>query len=320
MAGCGIYFQTASEKPTFSVMPPGHSGMQITVIGAGSMGHGIAQVSAMAGHDVRLNDVDEERIESGIDAIEENLEGGVERDKVSEDERDAALDRLEAAPDLDAAVSDADLVVEAVPEDMDLKKNVFTDVEAAAPEEAIIGSNTSSLSVTELASALEHPERAVGLHFFNPPHIMDLVEVVIAEQTSESVEDTAIEYVEGLDKEAVVVRDSAGFASSRLGVALGLEAIRMVESGVASVEDIDTAMEEGYSHPMGPLKLTDLVGLDVRLDIAEYLREELGERFRPPQTLRKKVRAGNLGKKSGEGFYVWEDGEAVRPADESPEN
>jgi 3-hydroxybutyryl-CoA dehydrogenase len=296
------------------------SDMQITVIGAGSMGHGIAQVSAMAGHDVRLNDVDEERIESGLEGIAENLDGGVERGKVTEDERDAALDRIEAAPDLADAVSDADLVVEAVPEDMDLKKNVFTDVEAAAPEDAIIGSNTSSLSMTELASALDHPERAVGLHFFNPPHIMDLVEVVIAEQTSEAVEDTAIEYVEGLDKEAVVVRDSAGFASSRLGVALGLEAIRMVESGVASVEDIDTAMEEGYSHPMGPLKLTDLVGLDVRLDIAEYLREELGERFRPPQTLRKKVRAGNLGKKSGEGFYVWEDGEAVRPADREPEN
>jgi 3-hydroxybutyryl-CoA dehydrogenase len=320
MAGCGIYFQTASEKPTFSVMAAACSDMQITVIGAGSMGHGIAQVSAMAGHDVRLNDVDEERIESGLEGIAENLDGGVERGKVTEDERDAALDRIEAAPDLADAVSDADLVVEAVPEDMDLKKNVFTDVEAAAPEDAIIGSNTSSLSMTELASALDHPERAVGLHFFNPPHIMDLVEVVIAEQTSEAVEDTAIEYVEGLDKEAVVVRDSAGFASSRLGVALGLEAIRMVESGVASVEDIDTAMEEGYSHPMGPLKLTDLVGLDVRLDIAEYLREELGERFRPPQTLRKKVRAGNLGKKSGEGFYVWEDGEAVRPADREPEN
>ncbi|MEF8913612.1 3-hydroxyacyl-CoA dehydrogenase family protein, partial [Natronomonas sp.] len=233
--------------------------MQVTVIGAGSMGHGIAQVSAMAGHDVRLNDVDEDRIAAGIEGIEDDLAGGVERGKVTEDERDATLDRIEAAPDLDAAVSDADLVVEAVPEDMDLKKNVFTDVEAAAPEDAIIGSNTSSLSVTELASALERPERVVGLHFFNPPHIMDLVEIVIAEQTSEAVEETAVEYVEGLGKEAVVVRDSAGFASSRLGVALGLEAIRMVESGVASVEDIDTAMEEGYSHPMGPLKLTDLV-------------------------------------------------------------
>ena len=285
--------------------------MQVTVIGAGSMGHGIAQVSAMAGHDVRLNDVDEDRVEAGIEGIESNLEGGVERGKVTEAERDEALDRITGDADLASAVADADLVVEAVPEDMDLKKDVFTDVEGAASGDTILGTNTSSLSVTELASVLESPERAVGLHFFNPPHIMDLVEVVVAEQTHESVEDRAVEWVEGLGKEPVVVRDSAGFASSRLGVALGLEAIRMVESGVASVEDIDTAMEEGYSHPMGPLELTDLVGLDVRLDIAEYLREELGERFRPPQLLKQKVRAGKLGKKSGEGFYVWEDGEAV---------
>jgi 3-hydroxybutyryl-CoA dehydrogenase len=291
--------------------------MNVTVIGAGSMGHGIAQVSAMAGHKVVLNDVDEERVAAGIDGIESNLDGGLERGKVTESERESALGRISGDADLDSAVADADLVVEAVPEDMDLKKDVFDTVEAAAPEDAMFGSNTSSLSVTELASSLETPERAVGLHFFNPPHIMDLVEVVIAEQTSSAVESDAVDYVEGLGKEAVVVRDSAGFASSRLGVALGLEAIRMVETGVAGIEDIDTAMEEGYSHPMGPLKLTDLVGLDVRLDIAEYLREELGERFRPPQLLKKKVRAGKLGKKSGEGFYVWEDGEVVGVSGES---
>jgi 3-hydroxybutyryl-CoA dehydrogenase len=285
--------------------------MQVTVIGAGSMGHGIAQVSAMAGHEVSLNDVDEERVQAGLDGIESNLDGGVERGKVTETERSETLELIEGEVDLDAAVADADLVIEAVPEDMDLKQNIFTDVEAAAPGDAILGSNTSSLSVTELASVLESPERAVGLHFFNPPHLMNLVEIVIAEQTSEAVEATAVDYVEGIEKEAVVVRDSAGFASSRLGVALGLEAIRMVESGVASVEDIDTAMEEGYSHPMGPLQLGDLVGLDVRLDVCEYLRQELGERFRPPQLLKKKVRAGKLGKKTGEGFYVWEDGEAV---------
>jgi len=199
---------------------------------------------------------------------------------------------------------------------MGLKKDVLTDVEAAAPEDAIVASNTSPLSVTELASALERPGRVVGLHFFNPPHIMDIVEVVVAEQTTAVTETTAVDYVEGLAKEAIVVRDSAGFASSQLGVALGLEAMRMVESGVAGVEDIDTAMEVGYGHPMGPLELTDLVGLDVRLDVAEHLRSELGEQFRLPQSLRRKVRAGKLGKKTGEGFYVWEEGEAVRPADE----
>ncbi|WP_254840368.1 3-hydroxyacyl-CoA dehydrogenase family protein [Natronomonas marina] len=290
--------------------------MRVTVIGAGSMGHGIAQVSAMAGHEVRLNDVDDERIEAGLESIEANLDGGLDRGKVTEAERAATLDRIQPAPELSAAVADADLIVEAVPEDLDLKKDVFTDVEAATPGDAVVASNTSSLSVTELASALERPGQAVGLHFFNPPHIMDLVEVVVAEQTSEATEAVATDYVEGLDKEAVVVRDSAGFASSRLGITLGLEAIRMVESGVAGVEDVDTAMREGYGHPMGPLELSDLVGLDVRLDVAEHLREELGERFRPPQALRRKVRAGKLGKKTGEGFYVWEDGEAVRPAGE----
>jgi 3-hydroxybutyryl-CoA dehydrogenase len=289
--------------------------MQVTVIGAGRMGHGIAGVAASAGHTVVVNDVDEERVNAGLDGIEATLEGGIEHGKVTPAERDATLDRLSGEVDLGSAVAEADLVVEAVPEDMELKREVFADVEATVDGETLIATNTSSLSVTALANALDRPERAVGLHFFNPPHLMDLVEVVRAEQTSDATERRAVSFVEGLDKEPVVVRDSAGFASSRLGVALGLEAVRMVESGVASVPDIDTAMREGYNHPMGPLALTDLVGLDVRLDIAEYLHEELGERFRPPQLLRRKVRAGKLGKKSGEGFYVWEDGERVRPAE-----
>jgi len=290
--------------------------MRITVIGAGSMGHGIAQVSAAVGHDVKLNDVDDERVQAGLDAIERNLEEGIERGKVTEGERDATLGNIDGTADFDAAVEGADFVVEAVPENMDLKKDILTDVEALVAEDAVIWTNTSSLSVTELASALDAPERVAGVHFFNPPHIMPLVEVIVAEQTSEDTEQAVVDYVEDIDKDPVVVRDTAGFASSRLGVVLGLEAMRMVESGVASVEDIDTSMREGYNHPMGPLKLTDMVGLDVRLDIAEYLTDELGQRFRPPQILRRKVRAGNLGKKSGEGFYVWEDGEAVRPAGE----
>ena len=172
-------------------------------------------------------------------------------------------------------------------------------------------SNTSSLSVTEIASVLERPERAIGLHFFNPVHLMGLVEIVVAEGTSEETLETATEFVEEIGKEPVTVRDSAGFASSRLGVALGVEAIRMLETGVAGPRAIDRAMELGYNHPMGPIELTDTVGLDVRLDILEYLQEELGERFRPPQLLRQKVRAGKLGKKTGEGFYIWEDGETV---------
>lgn len=285
--------------------------MQVAVLGAGSMGHGIAQVTAMAGHDVFLRDIEEDLVQEGLKGIHNNLQGGLDRDKITELEMEKTLERIEGTTNLDEAVVDADLVIEAVPEDMDLKMNVFSDIEDATDKDTIIASNTSSLSVTEMASVLEFPERAVGLHFFNPPHILDLVEIIIAEQTDERTEEFAIDYIRGIDKEDIVVRDTAGFATSRLGLALGLEAIRMVEQGVASPADIDEGMEIGYGHPMGPLELTDHVGLDVRLHIAEHLREELGERFKPPQSLRRKVRAGKLGKKTGEGYYVWEDGERI---------
>ena len=280
------------------------------------MGHGIAQVSAMAGHEVTLRDVEPGIVDEGVDSIRSNLEGGVERGKVTEAEKQATLERLSGETDLTAAVEDADLVAEAVPEDLDLKTTVLTDAEAVADAEAVLATNTSSLSVTELASSLERPGNLLGLHFFNPVHIMSLVEVVVGERTAESTREFGIEFVEGIDKTPVVVRDVPGFASSRLGVALGVEAIRMVEEGVASPRDIDNAMELGYNHPMGPLELTDVVGLDVRLDILEYLRTELGERFKPPQLLKRKVRAGKLGRKSGEGFYVWDEGEAVATSGE----
>ncbi len=285
--------------------------MRVAVLGAGTMGHGIAQVTAMAGHDVVVRDIETEYVEDGLESIESNLEGGIEREKGTREEADAALERLSGTTDLVEAVEDAELVVEAVPEDVDLKKETVADVEEHADDEAIIATNTSSLSITEIASAAEHDGRVVGLHFFNPVHIMQLVEIVVAEQTSEETLEFAREYVESIEKTPVEVSDSPGFASSRLGVALGVEAIRMVEEGVADPRDIDAAMELGYNHPMGPIELGDVVGLDVRLDILEYLREELGERFRPPQALKRKVRAGKLGKKTGEGFYVWEDGEIV---------
>mgnify|MGYP006277518789 FL=1 len=275
------------------------------------MGHGIAQVSALAGHDVSLRDVDEDLVTDGVEAIDENLRGGVERDKVTPEEREATLDRIRGTTDLAGAVSDADLVVEAVPEDVELKQDVLGEAEAAAPADAVLASNTSSLPVTEIAAALDAPEQFVGLHFFNPVHIMALVEVVVAEQTSDETLSFATDFVEGIEKTPIEVADSPGFASSRLGVSLGVEAMRMLEEGVASPRDVDQAMELGYNHPMGPVELGDVVGLDVRLDILEHLREELGERFRPPQILRRKVRAGKLGKKTGEGFYVWEDGEIV---------
>jgi 3-hydroxybutyryl-CoA dehydrogenase len=285
--------------------------LNVAVLGAGTMGHGIAQVSAMAGNSVTIRDIEQDLVDEGIDSIEANLQGGVERDKVTAEEKAATLDRISGTTDLAEAVADADLVVEAVPEDADLKKQTFEEVEAAAPEDAIIASNTSSLSVTEIVSALDDSGRGIGLHFFNPVHIMQLVEVVAGEQTADETAAFAEEFVEEIGKTAVTVQDAPGFASSRLGVALGVEAMRMVQEGVASPRDIDASMELGYNHPSGPIELGDVVGLDVRLDILKHLREELGERFRPPQILRRKVRAGKLGKKTGEGFYVWEDGEIV---------
>ena len=285
--------------------------MHVTILGAGTMGHGIAHVCALAGHDIILRDIDEEVLDEAIEAISANLEGGVQRDKLSHDDAAAALDRIDTTTDLDAAVADADLVIEAVPEDMALKQTIFTEVETSAPSETIIATNTSSLSVTELASVLDRPTRVIGLHFFNPAHIMQLVEVVVAEQSAPAVVAEAEAFVEDIDRIPVTVRDSPGFASSRLGISLGVEAIRMLETGVAGPRDIDRAMTLGYNHPMGPIELTDHIGLDVRLGVLEYLREELGERFKPPQLLKRKVRAGHLGKKSGRGFYTWEDGEIV---------
>ncbi len=285
--------------------------MHVSVLGAGTMGHGIAQVSATAGHDVTLRDVEPELVEDGVEGIRRNLEGGVERGKVAPEERDAALERIETTTDLASAVGDADLVVEAVPEELGLKREVFAEVEAHAPDDALLATNTSALSVTAIASALEAPGRFLGLHFFNPVHLMALVEVVVGERTDDATREAAEAFVDGLGKTAVVVADSPGFATSRLGVALGVEAMRMVQEGVASPRDIDRAMELGYNHPMGPIELGDVVGLDVRLDVLEHLTDELGERFRPPPVLRRKVRAGKLGRKAGEGFYVWEDGEVV---------
>jgi 3-hydroxybutyryl-CoA dehydrogenase len=285
--------------------------MNVGVLGAGTMGHGIAQVTAMAGHDVTLRDVDAQLVADGLASVRENLDDGVERGKVDEADREATLDRLAGTTDLAETVADAALVVEAVPEDAALKREVLSEAQSLAPDDAVLATNTSSLSVTEIASALDRPGRLVGLHFFNPVHIMALVEVVVAEQTDEATRQFAESFVDEVGKTAVTVTDSPGFATSRLGVAVGVEAVRMVQEGVASPRDIDAAMELGYNHPMGPLELGDVVGLDVRLDILEHLREELGERFRPPHLLRRKVRAGKLGKKAGEGFYVWEDGEIV---------
>lgn len=284
----------------------------IAVIGAGTMGHGIAQVAATAGFKVLLNDVDRESLARGVSAIERNLAKGIQLAKLTEDDRDCTLQHIHGTTNLDECAR-ADLIIEAAPEKLDLKKEVLRQLESASDRPFIFASNTSSLSITEIASASKRPDAVIGMHFFNPVHIMRLVEIVVGEKTSPETVSVVKSVGQKMRKEPIVVKDVPGFASSRLGVALGLEAMRMFEQGVASVQDIDTAMELGYNHPMGPLKLTDLVGLDVRLNIAEYLHRELGsEAFRPPEVLRRMVSEGKLGKKTGQGFYDWSKEDARR--------
>lgn len=279
----------------------------ITVLGAGTMGHGIAHVCAMAGYTTRLFDVRRELVDAGLAKVAQNLETGVQKGKVTADQKAAALALLTGEADLTAAVRGADLVVEAVPEKLELKQSLFREVAAVVGESAILATNTSSLSVTAIASGVPGPERVIGTHFFNPVHVMKLLEIVVGQQTAPAVLATIQAFGARVGKDCIVVRDSPGFATSRLGLVIGLEAIRMVEEGVASAEDIDKAMCLGYGFPMGPLKLTDLVGLDVRLSIAEYLSAHLqdGAHFRPPALLRAMVADGKLGKKSGQGFYKW---------------
>ena len=279
---------------------------RVAVLGAGTMGHGIAQVCAGAACEVALYDIDDGAVARGLERIRSNLDKGVGLGKVTAEERDAVLGRIRTTSSIADASTGADLIIEAAPESLELKASIFAEVDKAAPADALLATNTSSLSVEQIAKAVARPSRLLGLHFFNPVHIMKLVEVVWGPDTSDAARMAAEAFVRRLDKEPVVVKDSPGFASSRLGIVLGMEAIRMVEEGVASPQDIDKAMELGYRHPMGPLKLTDLVGLDVRLGIAEYLAETLGsEAFRPPELLKRMVAEGKLGKKSGQGFYEW---------------
>lgn len=275
------------------------------VVGAGTMGHGIAQVLAMSGIETRLFDVAEGPLESAEKKVRANLEKGIARGKVTEATRDEALARLSFTADLGQATDGVQAVIEAVPERMELKTSLFRDLGERLDEGVLLATNTSSLSITTIAEAARAPGRVLGMHFFNPVHVMKLVEVVRTEHTTEEAARCALDLARRMGKEPIDVRDAPGFASSRLGIAIGMEAIRMVEAGVASAEDIDKAMTLGYGFPMGPLKLTDLVGLDVRLSIAEYLSGALGERFEPPQLLRDMVARGELGRKSGRGFYGW---------------
>ena len=275
---------------------------RILVVGAGLMGAGIAQVAAQAGHAVRLYDTRAGAAEAAKAKLAQTLDSLVAKGKLTAEAVQATLARITPA---DAPGGDVDLVIEAIVENLEVKRALFAELEALLPADAVIATNTSSISVTALARGMKAPGRLVGMHFFNPVHVMKLVEVVAHATASREAVALAVAYAERLGKTPITVTDSPGFASSRLGLVIGLEAMRMVEQGVASAADIDTAMKLGYGHPMGPLELTDLVGLDVRLGIAEYLTRQIGDTFQPPQLLREKVAAGKLGKKSGEGYYRW---------------
>ncbi len=285
---------------------------RVAVVGAGTMGHGIAQVAAAAGYRVTLIDATRDLAEAGIARVAVNLDGAIARGKLEPAQKDVILERIAVADDIARGAAGAQLVIEAVPEKMELKAAILRTLDQSVDAAAILASNTSSLSITALQRATVQPGRVIGLHFFNPVHINRLVEVVRGKDTQTAVVEASLAFVRAAGKEPVVVRDAPGFATSRLGVLLGLEAMRMLEQGVASAEDIDKAMELGYRHPMGPLRLTDLVGLDVRLDIARYLHAELAsDAFKPPAILERMVAEGRLGRKTGHGFYTWTDGEGA---------
>ena len=280
---------------------------KVAVLGAGTMGAGIAQVCAQVGCEVRLFDVKDDLARKGRDGIAAFLEKGVAKGKVKPEEKDAALGRIRATSDQWGAVEGCDLVVEAAPEDLKLKKRIFADVAKRTPGHAILATNTSSLPITAIAEGNPAAARIVGMHFFNPVPLMKLLELVVGGATAETTVAAARAFGERLGKEVITVKDAPGFASSRLGICIAMEAIRMVEQGVASPEDIDRAMVFGYGHPMGPLRLTDLVGGTVRMAVAEHLAEALdAPHFTPPALLRSMVAEGRLGKKSGRGFYAWE--------------
>ena len=284
------------------------STVRVAVIGAGIMGAGIAYAASAAGCAVALADTEETALGRARDRIAESFARGVERGKLSADERDRAMSAVRTVHRLEEAAHDAELVIEAVPERLTLKQALFSELDRIAPADALLATNTSSLSVTAIGEATRRPERVLGTHFFNPVPAMKLVEIVRGADTTDDSVERARCFVEQLGKVPIVVRDTPGFATSRLGIVLGLEAIRMLEQGVAAAEDIDRAMELGYNHPVGPLRLGDLVGLDVRLAVADHLHATLGgEMYRAPELLRQMVADGKLGRKSGEGFYVWSD-------------
>lgn len=282
--------------------------VKVAVIGGGTMGVGIAHRFALMGAVTNIVEIDLATAESAVAKTAATLRTAVDRNKIASEQADAAILLLSAVASPAELATGLDLIIEAVVEDSSLKATILVAAEARDP--AVLASNTSSISIDSLSVGLSHPDRFVGMHFFNPVWSMPLVEVIRGKATSDETLDTVTSIVEFLGMQQAVINDAAGFATSRLGVLVGLEAIRMVEEGVADAQDIDRAMSLGYGHPMGPLILGDLVGLDVRLKIAEHLAGVYGDRFEPPELLRQMVGDGRLGKKSGSGFYDWSSGSA----------
>ena len=279
----------------------------ITVLGAGAMGRGIAQVAAMGGYRTRIFDVAAAVLEEAGRVVHKNLDKGVQLGKVDEATAELAKGNLVLDTELEAAVDDTDLVIEAVPESLELKIEIFELAAETAPQEALFATNTSGLSITEMAQASGRPERFAGMHFFNPVHIMKLVELVKGLETSDETVELLKEVAERMGKQVVVVNESPGFVTSRINALIGNEAFRMLQEGVASAEDIDTALKLGLNHPMGPFEMADLVGLDVRLSILPYLQQTLGELYRPNNLLVQHVRAGRLGRKTKRGVYDYDE-------------
>ncbi len=276
---------------------------KVSVLGAGTMGHGIAHAAASAGFATAMYDVSREAVEKGRRRVEEILKKGVELGKVAAADADAALARLTISDTLEEVLSDADFVIEAAPERIDLKLHLIAEIDRHAPASAIVATNTSALSITEMAGASANPGRVAGMHFFNPVHRMKLVEIVRALESTPATLEAIAAVSRQMGKETVLVRESPGFITTRVNASIGNEAFYMLMEGVASARDIDKALKLGLNHPMGPFELVDLVGLDTRLSILEYLHRSMGEKYRPCPLLAQYVKAGRLGRKAGRGVY-----------------